>query len=555
MPRSKPAKPIRLVVSAQDENTRIEVLNGNLERVTGNNSRLGQSTFDVKPGAYAIRFYIGADFVQQTVVLDAEQTEKYIHLNDQEGPRFATSAPVRHTKTTREFHREPAQSLSLSKPISIGADRTSRSGHLVFFTRDLKEKRKGNPAKGLSLHQLDGSSIAKLWEIGEKDLSRRWSGVHLQLNEGLYLIRQSIELHQYVEQTIYVVQGWQTQVFLLSSGVGNKERDCQADLGSASVLMARPQDGFDPERYDLRWTESALRALRQSRSVPGSIRNEMLWAKFENPMLGIYGALLLLRQEDCPADLLREVFGNLMGLVGPLPDVLAIGWSAILRARKKVGDNFLQELIRQSHHLATPPMLRASWNILLEASVLHPGLIPQGCFSAKVAQQLIASQPWFCWKGDELSSKDSSRDADTLFDNFVQPTLLRTSRIRSISPAPSNKKDLDAALGYLLQILKQFSPDSEFINSDRFTNLERRIIQFIYPLADQQLQELAKNDNTLSSNILAAIEKRPVGALELVKRLQLPFDTVSRAVASLMDKLGNQGGLPALEDSPLEVPI
>ncbi len=107
---------VRLTAHAADENTRIEVLDGNLNVVPGS-SRLGETTVDIPPGAYAVRFQIGADYVQRIAILPPQAPETHVWLDDADAPRFATSAPVRHTKSTREFHREPAQRLSLSPPL------------------------------------------------------------------------------------------------------------------------------------------------------------------------------------------------------------------------------------------------------------------------------------------------------------------------------------------------------------------------------------------------------------------------------------------------------
>ncbi len=86
--------------------------------------------------------------------------------------------------------------------------------------------------------------------------------------------------------------GWQTQVFMGRKGWGGTSRRRRASLPDASVSMARPGSGFSRE---VRFTELARIALLDRRPVLSEADVvSMVYGKFENPMLGLYSANILL---------------------------------------------------------------------------------------------------------------------------------------------------------------------------------------------------------------------------------------------------------------------
>lgn len=537
MSSSEAMAPVRLTAHAEDESTRIEVLDGNLNIVPGS-SRLGETTVDVPPGAYAVRFQIGADYVQRIAILASQSPETHVWLNDADAPRFATSAPVRHTKSTREIHREPAQRLSLSLPLPRPGGMPGDS-HLLVFARDLIEGRHNDPAQGLSLHDLKGTLVADFGAVGERNPVDRWAGGHLGLNAGAYRLRLSTGSRRFSEQIIYLAKGWQTQVFLLAGGVGDSDLDRRVNLASASVLMAKPDEGFNPERPDLRWTESALRALRQHGNIPGSVRTEMLWEKFQNPMLGIYGGMLHLRRKEIDSYLLRQVFHNLMGLVGPLPDVLAIGWGLALRDPNIKQDALFMQALNRPGDLATPPMLRASWELLVEASVLQPELVPAGSFTERASTRLTATGPWFSWRGEPPPPRDEPELAPESNLPGIWGKLIPPSFVQGLTTGT-----LGVALPYLANLLARMPMAGYLLYSGRFTDVERRIAQYVYPLVDLQLQALVQGDAALTAEVVEGIKGRGTDATGLVKSLKVPAGAALGAVWSLVRKLLLQPVVP-----------
>jgi hypothetical protein len=536
---------VRLTCHAQDENTRIDVLDGDLNLVPGS-SRLGDTSIEVAPGAYAVRFQIGNDYVERVAILTPGAGEVHVSLDDENAPLFASAAPVRKTRTTREIHRDPARDVSLSAPLPKGIKQGEETGasHLMVFARDLLEGRSSVVARGLTLHDMHGELVANFEVDGVHNLADRWSGTHLAVPSGTYRLRMTHETRRFSEQMVYVVKGWQTQVFLASAG---SESDRPLQLENASVLMARPSVGFEPARPDLRRTESALRALRDKGNIPGSTRTEMLWDKFENPMLGLYAGLLHLRRRELDEGLMREVFNNLRSLVGTLPDVLALGWGLALRSAAVRDDAlFMQGLIRPGD-LSTPPMLRASWELLVQASVEHPDLVPSGSFAERASQTLTTGGPWFSWRGEPPAARRPAtpvEDRRSALEDALENLLPIPRFLTKPLAAGLTGVGLEVALPLLAKVLAQLPEAGILIGSRRFTDVERRIAQYVDPLVDPQLRALVEGDDAMKSELREGLASRGMSGLDLVRALQIPSGVALAAIWSLARKLVVQPVLP-----------
>ena len=154
------------------------------------------------------------------------------------------------------------------------------------------------------------------------------------------------------------------------------------------MLMARFGEPVGPSTDDLRWTAAARQALAAGRSQAAPDRDVLqgcLKGKFDNPILGIHGGHLLALQPKPDLALLREVYGNLSGMLGPHPDVEAL----LIPLR----DDRAAQLA-----FPEPPMLRASWAHLCQASVPGKDPRPDGSYSARIAASLWGSGVWLAWR-------------------------------------------------------------------------------------------------------------------------------------------------------------
>jgi len=71
-------------------------------------------------------------------------------------------------------------------------------------------------------------------------------------------------------------------------------------------------------------------------------------------------------------------------LLGPIPDVIAL----LLEADP--GTDVPPVLV--------PPMLRASWRILLDHSAARRDLIPRDSFAARIAMRVVGAGAWMVWQ-------------------------------------------------------------------------------------------------------------------------------------------------------------
>src|SRR3712207_5735059 len=95
-----------------------------------------------------------------------------------------------------------------------------------------------------------------------------------------------------MEQCVYAMAGWQTQVFALEEAGDDPE---EIGRSRVSVLMAQHQ--FDPGDSQLPLIEQARTALADERKVATETLGELFEA-IDNPMMGLFGAHLMLIARD-----------------------------------------------------------------------------------------------------------------------------------------------------------------------------------------------------------------------------------------------------------------
>jgi hypothetical protein len=154
-----------------------------------------------------------------------------------------------------------------------------------------------------------------------------------------------------------------------------------------------------------RWraAELARYALTQNRPVlTDAMVTDILNLKFEDPMFGLLGAHLILRDQsrDRPedaarfADRFRIVTDNLLRLLGPdHPDLRAL-W---LRRTDRGPANLV------SAQLRSPPMLRASWDVAVKESFRDSDVIGTACSS--ISDKILPTVSWLIWRADAAKDR------------------------------------------------------------------------------------------------------------------------------------------------------
>lgn len=385
------AKRVTLTVQSADAETEIFLVNGEFQLVARGVGRLEAG---IEPGIYKVKCRTGAVTKEQLVLVKDEPIVVSL-------PRlsFSSPAPLAETAKTHEYHVEAAKAESRNIHVKSG------TGSWVFvFARDWtvtgNSARGRNPVQWLSLHNEQGIRIADLDEAGVHNVAGDpWAACNLEVAPGTYRLRLNLPAENgqkqvSLEQAIVASPGWQTQVFLLQKPYGPEQGDWAADLAGAAILLSRGL-GFEPSRADFRRAELARLGLTNRRQLVSVEILQMLRAKMENPMLGILGAHLLLLGPQIDQDLLGVAVQNLrIFLEAPHPDVEAIA---------------LQLYSGNSYAFRSPPMLRRSWSLLVEATTKQSTVIVPNSLAASIWDRLWAEEPWLLWAVPEAPTAGGAK--------------------------------------------------------------------------------------------------------------------------------------------------
>ena len=391
-------------------------------------SGVGTLETELPPGFYKIRYRAGGSHGDQLIEL-SEQTGPLVIQG--EAVHYQSSVPIEGTSTSRETHAYPAERLSRAMHRSLGA-----GSQLFLFSRDLRPTVPGESWAGVSVHALDGQRLADLAE-GECDPVDGFGGIVLELDPGTYRIQVDTGEQGVYEMFVVTSFGWQTQVYgLVEDFSTRRERTRRMALRSASILMTRPGMGFQQDSRDLRLADMARLGLAGGRKVIRQSELEsLLYGKFENPMLGIYGLhLLLMRGRGVDHGLIERVMANMLGILGLHPDVLA------LHLRSGAGTP------PEDLAFPTPPMLKSSWDLILQGTRRRNALVPPGSASDLLADGMLPSGPWLLRRlpraeiarpvddGERLSFAASKRLIGSMATALRSDDLAERVRLMTSSP-------------------------------------------------------------------------------------------------------------------------
>lgn len=436
MSTSEESAPVTLEVRTGDEASEIFVIDGRYNLV---DRAIGlRKEFALEPGIYKVKVCTGTETREEQVLLrpgGGPVVEEFPRLE------FASPAPIEDTSKTHEFHMNAAAEHSRRVHVEAG-----RGSWIFVCARGWSEKvrtdqsagERPDPARGLKLLDEGGRLVADFEVSSAKNLEwEPWAACNVSVDPGNYRLCLEVpSLGGKVEQAVVASEGWQTQIFLLQHdygpGVdktrgaeGDVARDVRADLAGASVMMSGTAGGdplsppgFDPGRRDLRLVELARLALVNRRSILSEELRDVLRYKFDNPMLGILGAHLLLAEREFDEGLFAEVIGNLRRLVGGShPDVEALA---------------LKTDPHRTFTFSHPPMLQRSWSLICAATADDPGLVPADSTLSEVSQSGWSSPLWLTWLAPDEKKSEEAPGELSEFEEAVL-VLLRAAGRRSVA--------------------------------------------------------------------------------------------------------------------------
>lgn len=415
-------------VQASDSTTEIFVINGELQLVDRGVGRLTTKPLD--PGIYKIKARAGSEVREQYLVLRSPGQRVLLPPF-----AFASAAPLDGTSKTHEYQMGAAQAESQNVHSHVG-----QGSWIFIFSREWTPPdqpgttHSTNPAAGLSLRDGNGSTVADLGSAARVDMQAAdpWAACNVELDPGQYRLSLALPSGARLEQTVVACPGWQTQLFLLQRDYADSRR---ADLAKAAAFMTQG-GGFHPGDAHMREAELARLGLSNARKVMSSELRQILEHKFDNPMLGIFGAHLLLLEQTPDLGLVRTVAENLANLLGyPHPDVEALALAA--------GN-------ASATVFAIPPMLRRSWSLIVNATIERPELVPADSLAARAGQNLGSEEPWLIW--NESAAATTAADGNLGSD-------LAAALLTQASTPPRRSPEADSPFAAIRRIRAALQPE------------------------------------------------------------------------------------------------
>lgn len=437
-----PPEPVHVTLQSGDSIDEIYLIDARFNLVARG---FGNLTATVQPGVYKVKIRAGEQVREEYLVLrpgESPVTKQFAEVP------FASAAPLKGTAKTHEYHIAAAERESRKEHASLG------TGSWIFImarqwtspTPPADVETPDHPATGLQLRAVRSGNVANAGEMAAEaavDLmvasaadprGDPWSACNVSVTPGTYILSLLLPSGRRIEQPIVAVAGWQTSVFLLQR-VYPLETIARADLLDAAILMNRGC-GFTCGRRDDRVVELARIGLTNRRRVVVKEIERILRAKFDDPLLGILGAHLALaqsRRDEEGVEGAREIvqivvqtLRTLLGTNHPDVDALALllGDSAPSRAAFDV-----------------PPMLRASWSLVLEGCARNPALVPAASLSEHVAEHLWGPSAWMVWEAPEAAAngfEDSWYDTNVAaaVRHALDSTRRQLERKRASTPDP-----------------------------------------------------------------------------------------------------------------------
>jgi hypothetical protein len=317
--------------------------------------------------------------------------------------RIGSAMPLLNSAKTHEYHMSAAHGAASGPSLSRGT-----GSNIVIVARQwtgqtprASQVAPPNPARGLTLLDRTSAVVADVAAlttvIGTLDPIVT---LNVEVTPGPYRLSLTRPDGRRVEQTVIACPGWQTHAYLLVDGTVEDEA-ARVDLVNGAITLRRHGQGFNPDDAGLRAEEIARGALCDSHHILSNTIRAQLTSPAASPMLALVGAHLLIHEANDERErlahepggkstvgdgnqaALRTIVENLRTAVGKHPDVEAIATVA-----GNLDPDFIFDI---------PPMLRASWPLILDVSVNRPAAIPSDSATAHAAERIWGEGTWLQW--------------------------------------------------------------------------------------------------------------------------------------------------------------
>jgi len=357
------------------------------QRLAG--SAVQQLRIDVLPGVYTARVRIGEASRDERIVVRPDKPFTRVLTP----PPVASAIPLTASAKSPEGHQAAARQ-SAAPEVALHPDADSA---VFVLLRECTSEGTGRQSigplsPGLTLWSADGIDLHSFkFDLADAAPQDRVAVQGVGVRAGFYRLVSRVG-DAVVEMPVYALTGWQTQIYLLSQPT---PEGLAPDFGRASILWARPHAGFDPGREDLRVLESVRAAAESGRHhLTDKGLTEALYQKYNNPMLGLLSAHALYQRRAIEPDLLAVVTTNLEQMLGSIADVIAL----------KLAVNPNADVPPVEY----PPMLRWSWELLLQRSIDRPEVVRRYSLAEQVGSHVIGRGVWMSWITDPQTDRFGS---------------------------------------------------------------------------------------------------------------------------------------------------
>ncbi len=490
---------------------------------------------DLSPGIYKIRCRVGNRVSDEFMELPPGEGDYWVPA-----PQSPVVSSIPMSSSSTGAPPPSAQdAFQWSREVHVPYGKGSR---IFIFVNEGSSSKSSPPGDELALQTFDGKEITSLANFRS---ARGCRGCTIEVDPGSYLLRLNRGDAPAIEQSIYAAEDWETQIFI---PFGQDGEDWGLDLSGSAILMGALDQGFVPDWPVSRWTEAAREALAYGRGnaapvqtlrsavedvanlpkqgVDDATLRNMLKEKFVNPMLGIYGAHLMVLQtapdSKVPADattnagkgpdlkLVREVLSNLQKLVGNHPDVTSL--------RLYLNDQGTEPI-----SYALPPMLRSSWSLIVQNSTKEE-IVPSGSYAAQVAGNLWGSGAWLMWKATALQAETVPAEK---IEVDWKALAQRASDVMKAASAMGLSSIEETLLKYLADTAQRVLVAKDItVQTDRQKILGRAwpVVRYFMP-SDIEKATLESTVESISPN-------------GLTSATGIPYSVISEAGASLSKRFG-----------------
>lgn len=442
----------RLIIDGQNATTELFVVDGHFNIVARGVHRLDTR---LVPGIYRIDARLGGRDWKHHIALERDEIV-IVPLIE-----FGSASPLWNTSRTHEFHVALAEEVSRAPGEKVGM------GAEIFIMSRTWTSRNRNPSPSPEPNDLVSRVRLRRWrgdviaDLHNSDIGKKTSGqwdlavaVKIEVNPGTYIIEAETPTGP-IMQVLFAHKGWQTQAFILHDH-SNPKAGPSIDF---SLFMSRGSFNANDKIQYL--TESGRIALADERSVASDELIQFASSKFENPILGLISAHLLLiakqnqqrveRQRARQSRMLQtlrqpeavspiqfsqsyfdEIVGNTRGLLGAdHPDVYA------LMTQSSDGAD-------PAHKISVPPLFWRSWKLLIEASNDNLELIPMSLWQRVESGSTL--RPHFSWMKHERPAMPTFSEAmGGVQESFAIQAQLQSETVSSLptdeKPRPDQLRD------------------------------------------------------------------------------------------------------------------